>query len=282
LLAGVNADPTQRSREGDPLPDHCQGGFGSAAGDEPDIAGNIYACGAGIVAWVGELYGFPAPYVCAHAHTALAKDAQVMVSNKERAVRPNRQFLGDVRWEFLQADVVHCPLQLAVAVLGTEDAPVLNGYVAEANIEGTAPLAPVAGETGIGMPAQDRRHVFVSLLLNPRRFGFDDHPFGDGCSAGQGQLSIHFRQTKLTVPVRYYFGQRFKTGVRTQGWNVDSGLCRGFENGCPFFGLKRLSVYGKGNVTHITPLFIEAPVVLPGLTLHLYCTDIRNPGPRGQ
>jgi hypothetical protein len=74
-----------------------------------------------------------------------------MVSNKERAVSPNRQLLWRVRGELIYAKIIHCFLQFAVTVLGTEDAAILDSNLAQTDIKRTTALTSITGEASSRM-----------------------------------------------------------------------------------------------------------------------------------
>jgi hypothetical protein len=151
----MNADTTQRSGKGNSLPNYCQSSTGSSSGNKTNIAGDIYARRAGIVTGIGELYRPDSSYVLANTDTALAENAEVMVSDKEGAICPERQFLRNIWGQLPYSNVTYSLLQLAVFILGTEDTSILHCYMAEADIERTAALLPLAGKASIRMSAHD-------------------------------------------------------------------------------------------------------------------------------
>jgi len=76
-----------------------------------------------------------------------------MIPNEERAIGPNGQLLGNVRWKLVYTKVVYNRLQFAIAILGAKDAPVIHCNVAKADVERTAALAAVTGKACVGMSA---------------------------------------------------------------------------------------------------------------------------------
>ena len=119
------------------------------------------------MAGVGKFYRFGTSNVLAYADTALAQDAEVMISDKEGAVIPYIQLLWSIGWKFVvYANVINCPLQLAVAISWTGDAPFFNRNLAETDIQGAATLAPITGEACVGVPAQNSGQVASAHLLD--------------------------------------------------------------------------------------------------------------------
>jgi len=149
----MNADPTQGAWEGNLLSNHRQGSIGPSPSDKANIAGNIYSCRTSLMTGVGKPYRLRPSYVLANPNTTFAQDAHVMIPNEERAIGPNGQLLGNVRWKLVYTKVVHNRLQFAIAILGTKDASVIHCDVAKADIERTAALASVTGEACVGMSA---------------------------------------------------------------------------------------------------------------------------------
>jgi hypothetical protein len=129
-----------------------------------------------------------------------------MVSNKERAVGSNWQLLSCVRRKLIYAKIIHCFLQFAVTVLGTEDAALLNANLAKTDVERTAPLPSITGEASGRMSPQYSFQVSSAQFLHPWRLGLNYHPFGDRGGTWKQDLTTHFYQAKLASPIRHFFG----------------------------------------------------------------------------
>ena len=170
----MDADSAQRAREGNLFPNHCQGSTGPPPADEPNITGNIHPGRAGLMAGISELYCLYTPDLFAHPDAAFTENAEIAVANKEGAIIANGQPFGLINGrEFVYANVVDCPLQITILVLGTNYAPVFNRHLPETNIEWAAALTSVTGQTGIGMTAQDDGEGLSPQFLYPWGVGLN-------------------------------------------------------------------------------------------------------------
>ncbi len=79
-----------------------------------------------------------------------------MVAHKDGAVLANRQFLGGIGGQRIQADMAKSFLKLADAVFGAENTALIAGGRAQAYLEGiTGAFSAVAGEADVGMSAHN-------------------------------------------------------------------------------------------------------------------------------
>ena len=132
---------------------------------------------------VGELDGLNSPYILADTDAAFAQDAQVVIPDEEWAIFPNRQFLGNIRRAFVNANIVNRSLQLAVAVPGTENAALCHRDMAQTDIKRGAALSSMTVEAGIGVPGENDLQAVPPHPLQLGGVGTDNHSFFDfGCA----------------------------------------------------------------------------------------------------
>ena len=114
---------------------------------------------------IGELNGPSPSYILTNTDAALAKDAEVIIADEERAIFPNRQFLGDIGRGLIQANVVNRSLQLAVAIPWTENAALCHRHMAQTDIKGETPFSSMTVEAGIRMPGKNLLQAIPPHLL---------------------------------------------------------------------------------------------------------------------
>jgi hypothetical protein len=187
----MHTDTPQRARERNSLSNHGQGSGRPASGDETQVTGYIYAGRTGLVAGVGELNGPGTSDVIADTDAAFAEYAVIVITNPERAILTDRQFLGNIGRQFVKTDVVDHSLQLSVAAL--------QGILIELAI-----LFTSAAESSIRMSGEDKFQALMPQFLEAQLVGMDNHPFGYSGDASQLGLGnpFHLNNTEAAGPIR--------------------------------------------------------------------------------
>ena len=135
-------------------------------------------------------------------------------------------------------------LELATLVLGTCDAAVVDGDVAEADVGGAADVDAVTGEAAVGVLGDEHLHDGAAELVDVIGLAADFHAVLDREGAGGGKAAPALDGDDAHAAG----GKGLHAGVVAEVGDVDAGLDGGFQHHLAGLGGDVYSVNGDGDV----------------------------------
>ena len=182
----------------------------------------------GLAASFRERYRAVAPDLVAGPHAPAANDAEVVV--------PVIEWVGHLQWNLavlvvqrgfqVHPQVADRILELTSLVLGTGDATVVYGHMAQADIAGSADVDAVAGQAAVGVLGDEHLHHRVSQLIHVGGRVAHPHPvlYRQGAGGGEAPLSLHRHHAHAAG------GKGLHAGVITQVGDVDASVDGRFQD----------------------------------------------------